>query len=257
MIVAALLLNCLVAQPALAAPDPAATNAVNVTPGSLDADEDFGAALELYQDLEFEQAIFRLQDAALVTAWADEDRARVFVWMGVNYAQLGDEASARRSFLHAARRDPAIELPVSVSPTVLKWFEQSVLLAQTQAEEQAVEEGRALSDADPSDTIFLGPPADTADSDLPIPALAAGAGAAASAGLSLMALGASGYLLFVTYTQFIAAQEKDRTQREAFELVNGANLALYAGMGATFAAAVAAAGAATLGILAATFLSLE
>ncbi len=84
----------------------------------VDEDPAFVDGKRLYQASEYEQAIFRLQEAALVNDRAPPERARVLMWLGLAYAGFGDGVAARRAFRDAVSLDEAVEIPVEISPKV-------------------------------------------------------------------------------------------------------------------------------------------
>ncbi|MBI1946692.1 MAG: hypothetical protein HYS27_13425 [Deltaproteobacteria bacterium] len=84
----------------------------------LGEDPAFAEGRRLYEESEYEQAIFRLQEAALVADREPTDRATVFLWLGLAYAGFGDVAAARRAFGDALRLEPTLAPPVEISPKV-------------------------------------------------------------------------------------------------------------------------------------------
>lgn len=89
----------------------------------LEEDTSFLDGRRLYEASEYEQAIFRFQEAALVADRAPADRAQVLVWLGLAYAGFGDAAAARRAFGDAIRLDRAIASPIEISPKVMDEIE--------------------------------------------------------------------------------------------------------------------------------------
>lgn len=108
----------------------------------LDDDPNFIEAQKLYEDLEFEQAIFRLQAAALVPGRPAHEQARLFVWLGICYGQSGDATSARRAFADAVRADIEVALPVTVAPEL-----EELLVAVRESEQQKRELAKAKSES--------------------------------------------------------------------------------------------------------------
>lgn len=88
----------------------------------LDDDVQFKAAVSLYEELEFEQSIYKLQDIAIDNTLTAEERGRVFMWMGINHGQLGDLPSAERSFKHAVELNADAALPAEVPPAIDSLF---------------------------------------------------------------------------------------------------------------------------------------
>jgi len=85
-------------------------------------DPSFVEGQRLYQESEYEQAVFRFQTAALVADRPAGERASALMWLGLAYAGAGDSASARRAFEDALRLSPAATIPVEVSPKVEEDF---------------------------------------------------------------------------------------------------------------------------------------
>lgn len=78
----------------------------------------------LYRDLEFDQAIFRFEEAARVIDREPKERARAFAWLGLAYAQVGDFDSARRAFRSAVLFDIETTLPEMAPPKVTEILEE-------------------------------------------------------------------------------------------------------------------------------------
>jgi hypothetical protein len=111
-------------------------------------DEAFVAGRELYQQLEFEEALIRFQEVSLGEDRTDEERALAFVWAGLAYAQLGRFDHAAESFERGIRSDPDVALPDGVSPKIAKVFEGAAArakkaLAAEQAAAKAEQERQA------------------------------------------------------------------------------------------------------------------
>lgn len=86
-------------------------------------DPAFVEGQRLYQESEYEQAVFRFQTAALVADRAAAERARALTWLGLAYAGAGDAEAARRAFEDALLLDPQATIPVEVSPKIEEEFE--------------------------------------------------------------------------------------------------------------------------------------
>ena len=69
--------------------------------------ESFQRAQTLYADLEFEQAIFALEEVALAEGLEPADRARVFAWLGLCHFQVRRPDEGRRYLQMAVGADPA------------------------------------------------------------------------------------------------------------------------------------------------------
>jgi tetratricopeptide (TPR) repeat protein len=90
--------------------------------GTLDTNEAFQEGVTLYQELEFEQAIFRFESAALSADLTDQERAMVFGWMAMSYAGVGKVDGAKRSLKNALAKDPDVTLPQFAPPKVKEWL---------------------------------------------------------------------------------------------------------------------------------------
>ena len=90
--------------------------------GTLDTNEAFQEGVGLYQELEFEQAIFRFESAALSSDLTDQERAMVFGWMAMSYAGIGKVDGAKRSLKNALAKDPEVTLPQFAPPKVKEWL---------------------------------------------------------------------------------------------------------------------------------------
>lgn len=196
----------------------------------LDDDPNFIEAQKLYEELEFEQAIFRLQAAALVPGRPAHEQARVFVWLGICYGQSGNVASARRAFADAVRADVAVALPVTVAPEL-----EELLVAVRETEEQKQQLEKAQRTQGPQEPIAPAPvlspervvASETAEGSASA-AVWTGAGLTAAL-VATLAAAVTGYL---TYASYAHAQNPETTQVEALSATQNANAALYATGGA-------------------------
>jgi hypothetical protein len=135
-------------------------------------DAAFVEGRRLYEASEYEQAMFRFQEAALVTERPPAERAQVFMWLGLAYAGLGDAESARRAFRDAIRVDGAVAVPIEISPKV-------------EAEIAAVREEVRAAKASESKRVTLPPPTPPAvanEGGWVLPVVVGVAGAACVAG---------------------------------------------------------------------------
>ena len=98
-----------------------ALSAASATP--LDEDIDFQEGKRLVDDLDYERAVFRFQKLTKSDRPA-EQRAVVYAWLGLTYANLGDEGEAIKAFVVAIKLDPLVELPPS-SPKVAQTFDKA------------------------------------------------------------------------------------------------------------------------------------
>lgn len=184
--------------------------------GSLAGDPAFTEGQQLYDQLEYEQAIFRFQEVAVRPELSPEDRATALTWLGLTYAGVGNMNAARRSFVDAARAWPAVSLPVEVAPSLVRVFED--------ARRSATAQGSPTSAPRP---VPMPPATSTAASsrdegELPVwPAVGIAAGAAVVvAGVGLAVVSAATYA---------GAQDQQLYQPEAKAQLDLANLELGAG----------------------------
>ncbi len=80
------------------------------------------AAAQLYEELEYEQALKALGKAKEL-ATTDDERAEVSVYEGIVLADLGQRKQALKAFQEALSLRPDARLPVRVSPKVARDFE--------------------------------------------------------------------------------------------------------------------------------------
>lgn len=102
---------------------------------------EFKQGSQAYQNLEFEQALFRFQRLAVAPGLDDKDRAKVLVWVGLSYAGMGDEASAKQAITDAVNFDDNVSLPSFAPPKVKEWMA-----------DVRIEKARAKSNAPPIGT---------------------------------------------------------------------------------------------------------
>jgi hypothetical protein len=80
----------------------------------------------LYQGLDYEKALLKLQRAQESPTLPDAERAEILVYVGLCRHQLGDEAAARASFRAALQVDPKVQLPPLTSPKIAAAFDEEV-----------------------------------------------------------------------------------------------------------------------------------
>lgn len=125
--------------------------------GALDDNKPFQEGVGLYQELEFEQAIFRFEEAALDPGLTEKERALVFGWMAMAYAGRGDAEASKRSLRNALLKDPEVTLPGVAPPKVKGWLEEvraSLGPTPLAAEGASASEGAS----DPASATELGSP---------------------------------------------------------------------------------------------------
>lgn len=213
---------------------------------ALDEQPSFQRAQELYGELEFEQAIFELEQAALDEELSVEERARVLAWLGLCHAQVRREDESRRYFEMAVRQHADVSLPSFAPPAVVQ------ALADVRAE---VESSPAAS------SPTADPPEDEPAADLPAnepPSRRAAAPGSPPVGLATgVALGIVGGLTIVTGGVLLAlavpaaqqAQSEDAFQDDAIAAADVANAELATGGVLLGLGAVAGAGGAALALL--------
>lgn len=174
---------------------------------SLDGDAAFAAGRASWDQLEYEQAVFRFQEVAIRSDLSREDKATAFVWLGISYGSVGDAMAARRAFTDALRANPAQTLPVEVSPKIEQIF------AEAKAAMPAASETTTTTGVVPGAT-----PAPAADNTMAIATASTGA-VLVVAGLGLSAICAA---------TFAQANDPDAFQADAKASVDAANLELVA-----------------------------
>ena len=117
--------------------------ALSAAASPLEEDIDFQEGKHLIDDLDYERAIFRFQKLAKSERSAEE-RATVHAWLGLTYANLGDETEAIKTFVIAIKLDPLVVLPPS-SPKVAQTFDKARKLARD--EMRADSDGDGIMDA--------------------------------------------------------------------------------------------------------------
>jgi tetratricopeptide (TPR) repeat protein len=166
--------------------------------GALAEDPAFAEGRALYDQLEYEQAVFRFQEVALRPELAPEDQATALTWLGLSFAGTGNMDAARRAFVDAASLKPELTLPVEVAPALQQLFDD--------AHQEAL---RRRAEARPSPTPNpVPPPGAVADEAVPV------VGGAGLAGLS-----------FATWE---GAKDKQLFQADAKAQLDAANLELGA-----------------------------
>ena len=86
-------------------------------------DIDFQEGQRLIDELDYERAVFRFQKLSKSDRPAGE-RATAFAWLGLTYANLGDEGEGLKAFVNAIKLDPLVVLPPS-SPKVAQLFDKA------------------------------------------------------------------------------------------------------------------------------------
>jgi tetratricopeptide (TPR) repeat protein len=101
--------------------------AVGALPQTARAQDDFQrslrAAVQLYEELEYEQALEQLQKARRL-ALGDEQEVAVALHEGIILGDMGQRDQSRAAFRKGLRLNPEAKLPLKVSPKLQKDFEE-------------------------------------------------------------------------------------------------------------------------------------
>lgn len=190
---------------------------------SLDDDPAFQEGLSLYREVEFEQALFRFQEAATAPGRPDAERVVLFQWLGMTYAALEREEAADRAFRDALHIDLDAPLPPEAAPKLRDRYAE--LRGEVREESPTVEQPRPP--AAPAETSPPPEPPEEAASFSPL--LFASAGVA---GAVAVLAGAAGGLAVVLATQTAAvAEDPDAFQDERLAALDRANTQLGVGYG--------------------------
>lgn len=98
------------------------------TAAPLEEDIDFQEGRRLVDELDYERAVFRFQKL-VKSERPVEQRAAAWAWLGLTYANLGDEGEAIKAFVAAIKLDPLVVLPPS-SPKVAQTFDRARKVAR-------------------------------------------------------------------------------------------------------------------------------
>ncbi|MDP2344013.1 MAG: tetratricopeptide repeat protein [Deltaproteobacteria bacterium] len=113
--------------------------AVSAAAPSLEEDIDFQEGKRLVDELDYERAIFRFQKLSKSDRPA-EQQAQVNAWLGLTYANLGDEAEAIKAFVVAIKLDPLVVLPPA-SPKIAQVFDKARKIARDEMRVDTDEDG--------------------------------------------------------------------------------------------------------------------
>ncbi len=83
------------------------------------------AAVTLYENLEYEKAIKQIQRAKTKSTGASDD-ARIALYEGIFFADMGKEDQALNAFKTGLSMEPEAKLPLEVSPKVEKVFKKAL-----------------------------------------------------------------------------------------------------------------------------------
>lgn len=82
------------------------------------------AAVTLYENLEYEKALKQIQRAKTKSTGATDD-ARIALYEGIVFADMGKEEKALNAFKTGLSMEPEAKLPLEVSPKVEKVFQKA------------------------------------------------------------------------------------------------------------------------------------
>jgi hypothetical protein len=102
--------------------------------GAVQADPSFVEGKKLYDQLEYEQAVFRFEELATKASLSPSDRAQALLWLGLSYAGAGNFDAAKRAFSDAAKNDATVALPIEVSKRLAKLFADAKVEGVARAE---------------------------------------------------------------------------------------------------------------------------
>lgn len=181
---------------------------VLIASAPLTEDPDYKTAIELYENVEFEQALFRFQSAAVRPDLNDAERAELFLWIGLCYGNIGDLESAERQFRDGLQLFPAAPLPQpNTSPIIIDLFKK------VKAEVQSAEAATAPTTTEPpageaSPAEAPGTVDEGAAGGLPWILISGGAVAGGGAVLLVAAVAGAG-ASYVVFAQGLAMAEDD------------------------------------------------
>jgi hypothetical protein len=197
---------------------------------ALAGDPSFDEGVRLYNELEYEQAIFRFEEIALRPGQAPADKATALVWLGMSYAGTGDLDSARRMFGDALRVDAATALPPNVSPRIVAMFDEVKAAAVTVVPEKPVEPA-PLAPSTPEVKTPEEKPSEGPSVGLIAAATAGGVGVAALGAGALFAVFAGGHYTQLTATNPKPFQDEAKTLRDTMNLeITGAAVLIPTGL---------------------------
>ena len=193
-----------------------------VIAGGLADDEAFQDGLRLYREVEFEQALFRFQEAATVPDRPDADRVVVFSWLGMTYSTLEHDEASDRAFRDALRIDIAAALPADAAPKLHERFDE--IRAQVRAEAAAVTVEPPVVEPPPAEPPPPPPRAPTAT-----PWFFAGAGLAGAA--AVVAGTAGGLAVALAFPSVAIAEDESEFQDDRIAALDQANTQFGIGYG--------------------------
>ena len=91
----------------------------------LGEDSAYQEGMRLYEDFEYERAVFRFKEALRVKDRTAADRAVVGLRLGMTYAELRDDQGALEAFENALTEDPLLVLPSDASPKIKAMLDEA------------------------------------------------------------------------------------------------------------------------------------
>ncbi len=167
----------------------------------LSDDVSYQEGLRLYEDFEYEKAVFRFKAALRVPDRSDADQATVLIRLGMTYAELRDVASAAEAFDQAVAKDPLASLPLDASPKIQLLLDEARQRARQKRQAEAATPPPPPDPAGPADDGAPAPdeimnepqgpgPTPAADADDGMPLLLIGGAATAGLGVAAALVGA-------------------------------------------------------------------
>jgi tetratricopeptide (TPR) repeat protein len=206
---------------------------------ALEDDAEYRKAVEALKALEYEQAIFRLQEIVARPGLDPAARGEALFLLARSYAGTGNFDAARDAFKSALTKNPHLTLPDQASPRVTS------LVAQVRRE--LMQAARDPGEAPPVEAGETTPAEVAAAPQAPPPTdfpvlLVSGAGVAVAGVAALVAAGVLGAL---AYSEIEYIREPGRFQEDAKPAQDRANLELWGagGLGTLGAALVIGGGA--------------
>ena len=102
----------------------------------LGEDSAYQEGMRLYEDFEYERAVFRFKEALRVKDRTAADRAVVGLRLGMTYAELRDDQGALEAFENALTEDPLLVLPSDASPKIKALLDEARQSLRTKKKNQ-------------------------------------------------------------------------------------------------------------------------
>lgn len=167
----------------------------------------FEEGVELYRDLEFEDAVSRFEEAAAIEEASNEERAHLLVWVAMCRAGVGDDDGARQALRHALDLDAEPRLPEVAPPKVARFVSE-------------LQEERAAAAVEPAAPEPAPAPVEPPASEVPVMLVAGGA----TAGVGAVALAGAGLFSVLAALSLDEARKPDAFQSDAVSALGSANL---------------------------------